>query len=154
VTEVGDSLGLPRQRIAWVIDVEPTLEVDADRDQLYRVLSNLCRNAVQALESEGERDGEIAVAGRREGAVTVIEVADTGPGVPDKARAHLFAAFQGSVRKGGTGLGLARQRRRRHFPPRHSRRGGGVEGRAAAQRLRPRPRCRGAASLAFARATD
>jgi signal transduction histidine kinase len=107
VTEVGDSLGLPRQRIAWVIEVEPMLEVDADRDQLYRVLSNLCRNAVQALESEGETDGEIGVAGRREGAVTVIEVADTGPGVPDKARTHLFAAFQGSVRKGGTGLGLA-----------------------------------------------
>jgi signal transduction histidine kinase len=107
VTEVGDSLGLPRQRIAWIIEVEPMLEVDADRDQLYRVLSNLCRNAVQAIESEGEIDGEIAVAGRREGAVTVIEVADTGPGVPDKARTHLFAAFQGSVRKGGTGLGLA-----------------------------------------------
>jgi signal transduction histidine kinase len=107
VTEVGDSLGLPRQRIAWIIEVEPMLEVDADRDQLYRVLGNLCRNAVQALESEGEIDGEIAVAGRREGAVTVIEVADTGPGVPDKARTHLFAAFQGSVRKGGTGLGLA-----------------------------------------------
>jgi signal transduction histidine kinase len=107
VTEVGDGLGLPRQRIAWVIEVEPILEVDADRDQLYRVLSNLCRNAVQALESEGEIDSEIAVAGRREGAVTVIEVADTGPGVPDKARTHLFAAFQGSVRKGGTGLGLA-----------------------------------------------
>ena len=107
VTEVGDSLGLPRQRIAWIIEVEPRLEVDADRDQLYRVLTNLCRNAVQALESEGETAGEIAVAGRREGAVTVIEVADTGPGVPDKARTHLFAAFQGSVRKGGTGLGLA-----------------------------------------------
>jgi signal transduction histidine kinase len=107
VTEVGDSLGLPRQRIAWAVAVEPTLEVDADRDQLYRVLSNLCRNAVQALESEGEIDGEIGVLGRRERAVTVIEVADTGPGVPDKARTHLFAAFQGSVRKGGTGLGLA-----------------------------------------------
>ena len=107
VTEVGDSLGVPRERIAWTIEVEAMLEVDADRDQLYRVLNNLCRNAVQALESEGETDGEIAVAGWREGAVTVIEVADTGPGVPDKARTHLFTAFQGSVRKGGTGLGLA-----------------------------------------------
>src|SRR5262245_55461903 len=87
------------------------LEVDADRDQLYRVLNNLCRNAVQALESEGETDGEIAVAGRREGAVTVIEVADTGPGVPGKARTHLFTAFQGSVRKGGAGLGPAIARR-------------------------------------------
>ena len=36
-----------------------------------------------------------------------IEVSDDGPGVPEKARAHLFQAFQGSARKGGTGLGLA-----------------------------------------------
>jgi signal transduction histidine kinase len=107
VTEIGDSLGLPRQRIGWSVEVEAMLEVDADRDQLYRVLSNLCRNAAQALESEAGMEGEIVVSGRREGAVAVIEVADTGPGVPDKARAHLFAAFQGSVRKGGTGLGLA-----------------------------------------------
>ncbi len=107
VAEIGDSLGLPRAGIGWTVEVEAVLEVDADRDQLYRVLNNLCRNAVQALESESGIDGEIAVLGRREGAVTVIEVADTGPGVPDKARAHLFAAFQGSVRKGGTGLGLA-----------------------------------------------
>ena len=36
-----------------------------------------------------------------------IRVADTGPGVPEKARAQLFRAFQGSVSPGGTGLGLA-----------------------------------------------
>jgi signal transduction histidine kinase len=34
-------------------------------------------------------------------------VHDNGPGVPEKARVHLFQAFQGSARKGGTGLGLA-----------------------------------------------
>src|SRR3989337_186467 len=64
VAEIGDSLGLPRQRIGWTVEVEAMLEVDADRDQLYRVLNNLCRNAVQALESEGDADGEIAVLGR------------------------------------------------------------------------------------------
>ncbi|MEX1061176.1 MAG: HAMP domain-containing sensor histidine kinase, partial [Methyloceanibacter sp.] len=108
VTEIGDSLGLPRPKlIDWMVEVEEELEVDADRDQLYRVLSNLCRNAVQALESEGESAGEILLIARREGAVTVIEVADTGPGVPEKARAHLFEAFQSVARKGGSGLGLA-----------------------------------------------
>jgi signal transduction histidine kinase len=107
VAEIGDSLGLPRQEIDWSVDVEETFQVDADRDQLYRVLSNLCRNAVQALESEGEEMGEILVSARREGAVTVIEVADSGPGVPEKARAHLFEAFQSVARKGGSGLGLA-----------------------------------------------
>ena len=38
--------------------------------------------------------------------MVVIEVADTGPGVPEKAQAHLFEPFQGSSRRGGTGLGL------------------------------------------------
>jgi signal transduction histidine kinase len=107
VTEIGDSLGLPRQGVDWSVEVEEELEVDADRDQLYRVLSNLCRNAVQALESQGDEMGEILVSARREGAVTVIEVADTGPGVPDKARAHLFEAFLSVARTGGSGLGLA-----------------------------------------------
>jgi signal transduction histidine kinase len=108
VAEVGDSLGLPRPKlIDWTVEIEETLEVDADRDQLFRVLSNLCRNAAQALESDGGAAGEIVVSARREGAVTIIEVADTGPGVPEKARAHLFKAFQSVARKGGTGLGLA-----------------------------------------------
>lgn len=108
VREVGDSLGLPRRgAIAWKPDIEDHLEVDADRDQLYRVLSNLCRNAVQALESERGGMGEIMVAARREGSVAVIEVADTGPGVQEKAREHLFQAFQSVARKGGSGLGLA-----------------------------------------------
>ena len=108
VAEVGDGLGLPRAgAIAWIVDVPKDLEVDADRDQLYRVLSNLCRNAVQALESEGEPDGDIAISAWREGSVAVVEVADTGPGIPERARAHLFEAFQTVARKEGSGLGLA-----------------------------------------------
>jgi signal transduction histidine kinase len=107
VAEIGDSLGLPSQRLDWSVDVYEDLEVDADRDQLYRVLSNLCRNAVQALEIDSESSGEIRLSGRREGAVAVIEVADNGPGVPEKARARLFEAFQSVARKGGSGLGLA-----------------------------------------------
>jgi signal transduction histidine kinase len=108
VREVGDSLGLPRgNTIEWKLEIEDRLEVDADRDQLYRVLSNLCRNAVQALESEATRPGEIMVIARREGTVAIIDVADTGPGVPEKARERLFQAFQSVARKGGSGLGLA-----------------------------------------------
>ena len=47
------------------------------------------------------------VEGERNGSVTTIRVCDTGPGVPEKARANLFQPFQGSARRGGTGLGLA-----------------------------------------------
>ncbi len=108
VAEVGEGLGLPRpDLIDWNLDVPPDLKVDADRDQLFRVLSNLCRNAVQALESDADGMGEIVITARREGSVTLIDVRDTGPGVPERAKAHLFQAFQSVARKGGTGLGLA-----------------------------------------------
>ena len=84
--------------------------VDADPDQLFRALLNLVRNAAQALESQKSNVGtakQIRVTGKREGAVTILEISDTGPGIPAKAREHLFEAFQGSSRDGGTGLGLA-----------------------------------------------
>ena len=111
VEEVRETLGLaPDAPIRWISAVERGLTVDADPDQLFRILLNLARNAVQALESRAARDpgrDQIRITGRREGAVVVIEVSDTGPGMSERARAHLFEAFQGSTRTGGTGLGLA-----------------------------------------------
>ncbi|MGA7789068.1 MAG: HAMP domain-containing sensor histidine kinase [Xanthobacteraceae bacterium] len=111
VEEVHETLGLgPDAPIRWISAVERGLVVEADYDQLFRSLLNLARNALQAMESRETRDpgrDQIRITGRREGAVVVIEVSDTGPGFSDKARAHLFEAFQGSTRTGGTGLGLA-----------------------------------------------
>ena len=111
VEEVHETLGLgPDAPIRWISAVERGLVVEADYDQLFRILLNLARNAVQALESRADRDpgrDQIRITGRREGAVVVIEVSDTGPGFSNKARAHLFEAFQGSTRTGGAGLGLA-----------------------------------------------
>ena len=111
VEEVHETLGLgPDAPIRWISAVERGLMVEADYEQLFRILLNLARNAMQALESRAARDpgrDQIRITGRREGAVVVIEVSDTGPGFSEKARAHLFEAFQGSTRTGGTGLGLA-----------------------------------------------
>ena len=111
VEEVHETLNLgPDAPIRWISAVERGLTVEADYDQLFRILLNLARNAVQAMESRASRDpgrDQIRITGRREGAVVVIEVSDTGPGFSEKARAHLFEAFQGSTRTGGTGLGLA-----------------------------------------------
>jgi signal transduction histidine kinase len=104
---LGLSFGVP---IRWIVSVERGLTVEADHDQLFRVLVNVARNAMQALEARGHRDparDQIRITGRREGGVAVLEVSDTGPGVPEKARAHMFQAFQGAARAGGTGLGLA-----------------------------------------------
>jgi len=112
VEEVHETLNLaPDGPIRWISAVERDLVVEADYDQLFRILLNLSRNALQTLESRDApadpgRD-QIRITGRREGAVVVIEVSDTGPGFSDRAREHLFEAFQGSTRPGGTGLGLA-----------------------------------------------
>ena len=111
VDEVHETLGLgPDAPVRWISAVERGLVVEADYDQLFRILLNLARNALQALESRAARDpgrDQIRITGRREGAVVVIEVSDTGPGFSERARAHLFEAFQGSTRTGGAGLGLA-----------------------------------------------
>jgi signal transduction histidine kinase len=111
VEEVHETLGLgPDAPMRWISAVERGLIVEADYDQLFRILLNLARNAVQALESRAARDpgrDQIRITGRREGAVVVIEVSDTGPGFSERARTHLFEAFQSSTRTGGTGLGLA-----------------------------------------------
>ncbi|KAF0119093.1 MAG: histidine kinase [Xanthobacteraceae bacterium] len=96
--EVRDTMGLSEDaRIGFVNAVDEDLFIDADPDHLFRVLLNLARNAHQALETRAPNDpsrDQIRIAGRREGTVTVIEVSDTGPGVPER-------------RPGGTGLGLA-----------------------------------------------
>lgn len=112
VEEVGDGLGLPCGGLRWTLDIDETLRVDADHDHLYRVLSNICRNALQALEGQtGKPDeteeAEIRVSASRSGRQVSIDIRDNGPGLPPKAREHLFQAFQSSQRRGGSGLGLA-----------------------------------------------
>ena len=105
--DVAEGEGLsPMSEPACLIDVAPGLTIRADGEQLHRVLSNLVRNARQAIEATG-RPGTIEIAGGESDADWWIRVGDTGPGLPQKAREHLFTAFQGGIRKGGTGLGLA-----------------------------------------------
>ncbi|MFE1601900.1 sensor histidine kinase [Methylobacterium sp. ID0610] len=85
------------------------LMVDADPDQLSRVVINLVRNAVQALALAGTAGGApplVTITAAREGSVVTVLVADNGPGLPERARANLFSPFQGAARPGGTGLGL------------------------------------------------
>lgn len=87
-------------------DIPASLQIRGDPEQLYRAVSNLVRNARQAILGSGQA-GEINVAACEDDDAWVIEVTDTGPGLPPKAREHLFKPFQGGARKGGSGLGLA-----------------------------------------------
>ena len=93
-------------KIAYLCDIAPALVLRADPEQLYRVLANLVRNARLAIAAT-DAEGRIDVAARDSDDGWEIDVSDTGPGLPQKAREHLFKPFHGGVRKGGSGLGLA-----------------------------------------------
>lgn len=91
--------------VSFAADLAPGLCVLADPDQLFRVLSNLVRNAAQAIEAAG-KPGTVTVSAAEVAGGSEIRVRDTGPGLPQKARDNLFQPFRGSVRQGGSGLGL------------------------------------------------
>ena len=110
VDEVHGLLGVdPDSGIVFDNAVTGDFEVDADADHLFRILTNLCRNAVQAMAAEREAAlvKRLAIVAERSGSVSRILISDTGPGLPQRARENLFTAFRGSARSGGTGLGLA-----------------------------------------------
>ncbi len=114
LADLSDLANLATKRPVTIeIQVAPDTTVDADPDQLARVLANLVRNAVQALDASeaGDRAPSVTVEAlreaSREGRRTLILVRDNGPGLPARTRAHLFEPFHGSARAGGTGLGLA-----------------------------------------------
>jgi signal transduction histidine kinase len=86
------------------------LEIDADSEQLFRVMLNLLSNARQALEAmkfDAKKTKRIIVEARREGNAIIVEITDNGPGIPPATRERLFQPFAGTTRSGGSGLGLA-----------------------------------------------
>lgn len=108
--EVGDVLGvLDRDDICFEIKVPEMLEVDGDPEQLFRVLLNLSRNALQALETDTDDTlvKRIEIEAERQGNCVHIAICDTGPGIPDNTRKQLFRAFHSGSKLGGVGLGLA-----------------------------------------------
>ncbi|HXP76489.1 MAG TPA: HAMP domain-containing sensor histidine kinase [Stellaceae bacterium] len=102
VEDLADLLELKGGDRPLLLDrVPPDLAVEADREQLHRVLMNLLRNAMEA----GAHT--ITLGAERRNGDVAIDVNDDGPGLPPKALANLFLPFAGSARPGGTGLGLA-----------------------------------------------
>jgi PAS domain S-box-containing protein len=83
--------------------------VAADPDQLQQALLNLMLNAQQALaEVEGTRRIVVETRAGEDGATAIVEISDTGPGIPDELRARIFEPFYTSkAGAGGTGLGLS-----------------------------------------------
>jgi two-component system sensor histidine kinase GlrK len=100
-------LPITAHRLTLVQQVDD-ISFNADRAKLRLILDNLVSNAIK-FTPDG---GTITVRGRRAGDDVLIEVADTGPGVPPAERERIFDAFyQGATPHGGlvrgTGIGLS-----------------------------------------------
>ncbi|QFT34133.1 Nitrogen regulation protein NR(II) [Labrenzia sp. THAF82] len=108
--DVADVLGLvDHENVAFENKVPVEIEIDADPEQIFRVLLNLVRNAVQALETEKDETlvRRITLEAERRGTCVHVTVSDTGPGIPDNIKSALFKAFHSGSKQGGIGLGLA-----------------------------------------------
>jgi signal transduction histidine kinase len=104
-----EDAGLTRDGVRLETSVAPEARVLADSEQLHRILVNLLRNAREAILAEASAGGcgAVSIVLERRDDASVITIADTGPGVPERLQARLFQPFAGSGRPGGAGLGLA-----------------------------------------------
>jgi signal transduction histidine kinase len=101
-----------------LLEAGPPVEASCDRERVQSALVNLIQNAVEAVawQRDGERDPRrevrVQVLPPADGAARLATVAveDSGPGLPEEARAHLFEPFF-TTKRNGTGLGLATAQR-------------------------------------------
>ena len=90
--------------VAIQCEPDPTLPpLHGDPGQIEQVLLNICLNAVQAMSAAG---GTLTVKSFVRDAFVVVQVRDTGPGIPLEIRPHIFTPFF-TTRSNGNGLGLA-----------------------------------------------
>ena len=111
-----EDAGLTSSGVRLQPEVPRTELVRADPDQLHRSLTNLLRNAREAIEAapRASEPGRVLVTVSVQDGVSIIRLADNGPGVPERAMTRLFQPFMSSARRGGTGLGLAIARELAH----------------------------------------
>ena len=94
-----DLLGSIKVRSSFSAKLDP---FPMDPDQIRQVFWNIALNGIQAMDGRGVLTVETGYGEGR----AYFRVRDTGPGIPDAARAVLFKPFQTTKRQ-GTGLGLA-----------------------------------------------
>jgi signal transduction histidine kinase len=97
------------KRLRFTLDAETEVHAEVDPDKYRRVLLNLLANAFKYTPAGGRVRVSLRPGALEE---VVLEVADSGPGVPAEHRAEIFERFRqlqgGATRQfGGTGLGLA-----------------------------------------------
>jgi two-component system sensor histidine kinase HydH len=94
-----------RVTLRQVADGSPR-PIAGNTSQLEQLFLNLCLNALQAMESGGELTVRVADLAEGAGTTLLVEVSDTGPGIPENLLETIFNPFVTS-KPGGTGLGLA-----------------------------------------------
>lgn len=109
LNEIVESTVRLGQRLAPIditLETSPTLEVHASPSNLFRVLVNLLRNAVQAIgELEDPEGARVRVSTWASDELAFVQVADQGPGIPSSVRDQLFDLFF-TTHAEGTGIGL------------------------------------------------
>jgi signal transduction histidine kinase len=102
ITEVREALGESTQNIIWKVQIPAVGAIEADYSQTRRILLNLLRNAVEAMNGQGE----IRIAAEEQNQNVAISIYDTGPGVPKEVAGKIFEPFF-TTKAQGSGLGLA-----------------------------------------------
>jgi two-component system, sporulation sensor kinase E len=100
---------LTRRRIKVVRDYRsPVPPIMGDHDQLKQVFVNLCLNSIEAMGEGGALTVTVGSQGKHLGQPSemVMQIADTGPGIPAEHLANIFDPFF-TLKDQGTGLGLA-----------------------------------------------
>jgi signal transduction histidine kinase len=108
LTAAAEDAGLSAEGVAMKIAFKGEPSISADPEQLHRILVNMLTNARQAIDqTERGSAGRVSADYRQDQDTDVITLVDNGPGLPLRARTHIFQPFAGSAREGGSGLGLA-----------------------------------------------
>jgi signal transduction histidine kinase len=98
---------LERRGITVKRQIDPVRDITGDSVALERMLLNLIKNSGEAMAGSGTLGFQVSEIAD---AVEFV-VEDTGPGIPEEIRGHLFESFVTSGKPGGTGLGLAMVKR-------------------------------------------
>ena len=108
VTAAAEDAGLSTEGVRLIKALPARFAVQADADQLHRILVNLMRNARQAIEGDVSRGGRgvVRVVALTEDGQCVLRLADDGPGIPPRLSERLFEPFVSGRASEGTGLGL------------------------------------------------
>jgi two-component system nitrogen regulation sensor histidine kinase NtrY len=107
---------LDENKVIFRKDIDPqNLNIKIDRELIEQVLINLIKNAIQALEEQGDRQISLS-AFKRDHKHTFISIKDNGPGIDEEAQSKIFIPFYTTKKNGsGIGLSLSKQIMRQHL---------------------------------------